>query len=75
MKGVPFVNRRYTKGVPFWIKMVYKWVPCEQRFLSCMAFTVYEIVRVACQSRSWFVYAAGCKQTNYATDKRRLRKR
>ena len=24
MKGVPFVNRRYTKGVPFSWKMVYK---------------------------------------------------
>jgi len=24
MKGVPFVNRRYTKGVPLWSKMVYK---------------------------------------------------
>ena len=23
MKGVPFVNRRYTKGVPLWSKMVY----------------------------------------------------
>ena len=29
VKGVPFVNRRHTKGVPFWIKMVYEWVPCE----------------------------------------------
>ena len=25
---------------------------CEQRFLTCMAFSVYEVVRVACQSRS-----------------------
>ena len=32
-------------------------VPCEQRFLSCMAFSVYEVIRVACQSRSWFVYS------------------
>ena len=24
MKEVPFVNRRYTKGVPFLSKMVYK---------------------------------------------------
>ena len=23
-------------------------VPCEQRFLSCMAFSVYEVVRVVC---------------------------
>ena len=32
-------------------EMVYKWVPCQQRFLSCMAFSVYE--DVACQSLSW----------------------
>ena len=32
-------------------------VPCERRFLSCMAFSVYEVIRVACQSRSWFVYS------------------
>ena len=31
-------------------------VPCEQKFLSCMAFSVYEVDRVACLSRSWFVY-------------------
>ena len=36
--------------------MVY-WVPCAQRFLSYMAFSVNEVVRVACQLRSWFVYA------------------
>ena len=52
-------------------KMVYKWVPCQQRFLSCMAFSVYEVV--ACQSRSWFVYTPRRKQTSYATDKRRER--
>ena len=26
-------------------------LPCEQRFLSCMAFSVYEVICVACQSR------------------------
>ena len=26
---------------------------CEQKFLSRMAFSVYEVVRVACQSHSW----------------------
>ena len=35
-------------------------LPSKQIFLSCMAFSVYEIVRLACQSRSWFVlYAQG----------------
>ena len=24
MKGAPFVKRRYTKGIPFLLKMVYK---------------------------------------------------
>ena len=32
-------------------------LPCEQRFLSCMALSVYdEVFRVVCQSRSWFVF-------------------
>ena len=30
-------------------------VPCEQRFLFCMVFSVYKVIRVACLSRSWFV--------------------
>ena len=38
-------------------------IPCEQRFLSCIAFSVYKVVRVACLSCSWFVYAPGRKQT------------
>ena len=25
-------------------------IPCEQRFLFCMGFSVYEFVRVVCQS-------------------------
>ena len=32
-------------------------MPSEQRFLSFMAFSAYEVIRVACLSRSWFVYA------------------
>ena len=30
-------------------------VPNEHWFLSCMVFSVYDVVRVACQSRSQFV--------------------
>ena len=30
-------------------------VPSEHWFLSCMVFSVYDVVRVACQSRSQFV--------------------
>ena len=48
--------------------MVY-WVPYEQRFLSYLAFSVNEVVRVACLSRSWFVYIP--QGDNYATDKPR----
>ena len=33
-------------------------LPYEQRFLCCMAFRVYEVVRVAFLSCSWFVYAS-----------------
>ena len=29
-------------------------IPSEQRFLFCMAFRVYEVIRVACLLRSWF---------------------
>ena len=43
-----------------------KLVPCKQKFLSYMAFRVYDVVRVTRR-----------KQTNYTTDKprKRLRKR
>ena len=30
--------------------------PYEQRFLSGMAFSIFQVVRVTCQSCSWFVY-------------------
>ena len=30
-------------------------IPCEQRLLSCMAFSVYEVTREACLSRSWLM--------------------
>ena len=51
-------------------------LPCEKRFFSCMAFSVYEVIRVACLSRGWFVYNAclfltASNQTNYATGKPR----
>ena len=38
-------------------------IPCVQRFLCCIAFSVYKVVQVACLSCSWFVYAPGRKQT------------
>ena len=50
-------------------------LPCEQRFLSCMPLSIFEVVRVSSLSRSQFVYApretflTARKQTNCATDK------
>ena len=44
-------------------------IPCEQRFLSCMAFSVFinEVVRMASLSRSYFVYAPGLRNINKPT--------
>ena len=44
-------------------------IPCEQRFLSCMAFSVFinEVVRMASLSRSYFVYAPGPRNINKPT--------
>ena len=35
----------------FYSLLSYEFLPCEQRFLSCMVFSAYEVVRVAFQSR------------------------
>ena len=48
---------RYQKAI---------FLPCEQRFLSCMAFSVYEVVSFACVSRSWFVYAPGERRKSFS---------
>ena len=32
--------------------------PATLRFLFCMVFSVYEVIRVAWLSRSWFVYSS-----------------
>ena len=48
---------------PFLILLLYYYIlyyyyiiiPCEQRLLSCMAFSVYEVTREACLSRSWLM--------------------
>ena len=32
-------------------------IPCEQRFLSSMTFSICKVICMACQSCSWFVYA------------------
>ena len=53
-------------------------IPCEQKFLSCMAFSIFinEVVRMASLSRGYFVYAPGeTKITTLATDKSRERLR
>ena len=38
-----------------------------QRFLSCMALNVYEVIRMACLSHSWFVYSQGVKRETSAS--------
>ena len=40
---------------------------CGQRFLSCMALSVYEVIRMACLSHSWFVYSQGVKRETSAS--------
>ena len=44
-------------------------LPCEQRFLSRMAFKVNQVIHVPYQFCGWPVLHTGCKQTNYVTDK------
>ena len=45
-------------------------LPCEQRFLSCMAFNINKVIHVPYQFCTWPVLYTGCnKQTNYVTDK------
>ena len=58
-------KRKTNLALDLELRCVNMQVPCEQRFLSCMAFSVYEDIRVQfCLSRrlsrSWF-------QTNHAT--------
>ena len=37
-------------------------VPCDQRFLSCMAFSIHKVVRITCYSRSFgFFFCPGRK--------------
>ena len=38
-------------GVPCHSQNDILYLPCERRFLSCMASSVYDVVHVACQSR------------------------
>ena len=42
-------------------------LPREQRFLSCMALSVYEVICMACLSPSWFVYSWGVKKETSAS--------
>ena len=48
-------------------------LPFVQRFLSGMAFSIYEVVQMACQSCSWFVYVWGInKPTTWLARKKPL---
>ena len=63
-------NKSYNKCITGWF------LPCEQGFLSCTAFSFQEVVRIASQSFFFvlFLYApfllGHIKQTNFVTDKR-----
>ena len=51
-------------------------LPCEQMLLSCMAFSIDEVIRVACLLRTVVGFClqkflTGSKQTKYTTDKPR----
>ena len=50
----PLGKRQVTDPHVKWLRL-----SCEQRFLSCIAFSLHEVVRVTCLSRSWFIYAPG----------------
>ena len=42
-------------------------LPRQRRFLSCMALSIYEVIRVACLPRSWFAYSQGVKRQTSAS--------
>ena len=83
VKRVPFVNERYTKGVPFLLKMIYRrvrgWTSKrrggEGASRKKALLSIYlprfpmraEVSFRYCQSRSWFVYAP--EQTTCLTGK------
>ena len=45
---------------------IYLGVLCRQRSLSCMAFSVYGVIRAACLYRSWFVYFHNFPLTHFS---------
>ena len=58
---VDLLNICLWNNIPNLCEVVWEILPCKQRFLSCMAFSVYEIVWVAWLSCSWLLT---CKQTS-----------
>ena len=56
--------------ITIWYMLLHRWE--MWRCLSCMAFSIYEVVRVAWHSRIWVVVY---KKKNCVTDKRRERLR
>ena len=61
-------SQRYRRKLEVIIFFV---IPCEKSFLFCMAFSVHEVVHVACLSHSRFVYGykkPTTRQTSHAND-------
>ena len=54
------------------VKKTFNFMPCERRFLSCMAFSVYEVVLVACLSRSWLRDRQVTRATSWEPSARRV---
>ena len=52
-----------------------KCVHCEQSFLSCTAFSICEVVRVACLWRSYFVNKRGVKASDFSNPTSHARKK
>ena len=52
--NVDFLFYMQNTHVEVWY--FFQWPACKQSFLSCMAFSVYEVVWAACLLHSWFVY-------------------
>lgn len=52
------MSNLYLKRLKFWIEFYYKKLKhyLKKRFLSFMAFSIYEVIWVACLSHSQFVY-------------------
>jgi len=71
LPGVSYLHVRRS------LRRVHSRLPGEQRFPSCMAFSIYEVVRVACITLSCgqFVYVRFLGERRFANDKSHAREK